>query len=108
MVDRSSLFIGHIKKFLQMEFGGDENILVHRMNDEVIGFKIRSMQFILRCKDLTVSRALGVTPDGNVECVNAFDDTICELIERKIRSFIETRTVGKTMRDVYLESMSLM
>lgn len=81
------LYNSIIKKFL-LEMVGFENIGSYSVIDsDIIGFRIRQMTFVLDCETMTVKRQIS-SDDGRNFCSTSIDCEICNLIERKLKNYV--------------------
>ena len=88
MVQLTKAYNQMIKKFLVGTFGF-ENINAYCVIDsDIIGFKIRQMNFLLDCETMSVKREVEKLEDGRMSCTSAVDCEICNMVERSLKHYI--------------------
>lgn len=88
MVQLTKAYNQVIKKFL-IETFGFENINAYCVIDsDIIGFRIRQMNFLIDCETMSIKRELERTEDGRHYCTTAIDCEICNMVERSLKQYL--------------------
>ena len=88
MVSLTKAYNEIIKKFLLDTFGFENISAFCVIDNDLIGFRVRQMNFMIDCETMSIKRELEKTEDGRHLCTTAMDCEICNMVERSLKSYL--------------------